>query len=159
MAKQFKIKAKERRELQRAIMRSIQSFGLVDTYSMKDSIRVMTDSRVTFQGVYIKITALYYYQFHDEFVWDTDTINLWNGGKIYTNPIMDRAFNSTKAATTFSNISEQYVQWLIDNNSIFAVANLKGNIPIYVGFEFFGSDIGKWNRGRAFQKWGEIEIK
>jgi len=62
MATFYKIKAKQRRELQRAIMRSIQANGLVDTYAMKDSVRVMTDSRVTFNGIYIKVSALFYFR-------------------------------------------------------------------------------------------------
>ena len=70
MATFYKIKAKERREIQRGIMRAIQRYGLVDTYSMKDSVRVMTDSRVTLDGIYIKVTALYYFRFHDSFAAD-----------------------------------------------------------------------------------------
>ena len=92
MAKMYKIKAKQRRELQRAIMRSIQANGLVDTYAMKDSIRVMTDSRVTFAGIYVKVSALFYFRFHDEFAADGKCTK--NG--VCPLPVLNEAFTSSK---------------------------------------------------------------
>ena len=41
------------------------------------------------------------------------------------------------------------MQWLVDNNSIFAVADIELDQAIYVGFEFFGSDNPKWNKAIA----------
>lgn len=152
MATFYKIKAKQRRELQRAIMRSIQQYGLVDTYAMKDSVRVMTDSRVTFQGIYIKVSALYYFRFHDTFA--SNGFSTRNG--INPLPVLNEAFSSSQAQQTFSDIVSLYMEWLRDNNSLFASiqdGKLQAELPIYVGFEFFGSDNDKWNRGIAFDRW------
>lgn len=145
MATFYRIKAKQRRELQRAIMRSIQKYGLVDTYAMKDSVRVMTDSRVTFNGVYIKITALYYYRFHDTFA--SDGFSTSNG----INPvdITYDAFRDPKVQQTLADIQSLYIDWLTKNNSIFAVADIEIDQTINVGFEFFGSDNPKWNKAIA----------
>lgn len=147
MARIFKIKAKERREIQRAIMREIQSFGLVDTYAMKDSVRVMTDSRVTFSGVYIKVTALYYFRFHDSFA--SDGYSTRNG--INPVPIIYNAFSSPQVQKTLAEIQDQYIQWLTNDpqNGIFAVAKIQPSQTINVGFEFFGSDNPKWNKAIA----------
>ena len=153
MATFYKIKAKQRRELQRAIMRSIQANGLVDTYAMKDSVRVMTDSRVTFAGIYIKVSALFYFRFHDEFASDGKCTK--NG--VCPLPVLNEAFTSSKAQQTFADIGALYIEWLRDNNNLFASiedGRLSAELPIYVGFEFFGSDNDKWNKGIAFDRWG-----
>jgi len=153
MATFYKIKAKQRRELQRAIMRSIQANGLVDTYAMKDSIRVMTDSRVTFNGIYIKVSALFYFRFHDTFA--SNGYSTSNG--INPLPVLNEAFSSSKAQQTFADIGALYLEWLQANNNLFASiadGNLKTELPIFVGFEFFGSDNDKWNKGIAFDRWG-----
>ena len=153
MATFYKIKAKQRRELQRAIMRSIQANGLVDTYAMKDSVRVMTDSRVTFAGIYIKVSALFYFRFHDTFA--SNGFSTSRG--VDPLPVLNEAFSSSKAQKTFEDIGALYIEWLQANNSLFASiqdGNLKNELPIYVGFEFFGSDEAKWNKGIAFSRWG-----
>ena len=153
MATFYKIKAKQRRELQRAIMRSIQANGLVDTYAMKDSVRIMTDSRVTFQGIYVKVSALYYFRFHDTFA--SNRFSTRNG--VNPLPVLNEAFSSSQAQKTFADIGALYIEWLRDNNNLFASiedGRLNAELPIYVGFEFFGSDNDKWNRGIAFDRWG-----
>ena len=71
-------------------------------------------------------------------------------------PVLNEAFSSSKAQQTFEDIVALYVEWLQDNNSLFASiqdGNLKADLPIYVGFEFFGSDNSKWNKGIAFSRW------
>ena len=152
MATFYKIKAKQRRELQRAIMRSIQANGLIDTYAMKDSVRVMTDSRVTFQGIYVKVSALYYFRFHDTFA--SNGFSTKNG--VNPLPVINEAFSSSQAQKTFNDVVELYIEWLQKNNNLFASiedGNLKADLPIYVGFEFFGSDDDRWNKGIAFDRW------
>lgn len=154
MATFHKIKAKQRRELQRAIMRSIQQYGLVDTYSMKDSVRIMTDSRVTFDGIYIKVTALYYFRFHDDFASDGKCTS--NG--ICPLPVLDTAFNSPQAQQTFADIASLYFEYLQENNKLFAsLGKFKNRLPIKVGFEFFG-DGGRWDKAIASDTWGFVEI-
>jgi len=157
MATFYKIKAKQRRELQRAIMRSIQQYGLVDTYSMKDSVRVMTDSRVTFSGIYIKVTALFYFRFHDTFA--SNGYSTSRG--VDPVPIINTAFSSSKAQQTFADIASLYLEFLDDTNLLFDAIDegkFKANLPIYVGFEFYGSDDSRWNKAVAFDKWSSITI-
>jgi len=157
MATFYKIKAKQRRELQRAIMRSIQANGLIDTYAMKDSVRVMTDSRVTFQGIYIKVTALFYFRFHDTFA--SDGFSTSRG--VNPLPVIDEAFNSSKAQQTFADIFTLYLEWLNNQDGLFAALNndsFGSSIPIYIGFEFYGSDDSRWNKGIAFDKWGQVNV-
>jgi len=72
-------------------------------------------------------------------------------------PVLNEAFSSSKAQQTFADIGALYLEWLQANNNLFASiadGNLKTELPIFVGFEFFGSDNDKWNKGIAFDRWG-----
>ena len=148
MAKIFKVKSKERKAIQRAYQRAIQKYGLVDSYSMKDSIRISATSRVALNKLYITVNAIYYFQFHDEFAHDTTTITLWNGGSYPTHPISKDVFSDPKVQAVVATIYEQYTQWLMDNFPLFGVGQLKGDPQILIGYEFFGGG-GKWAKAIA----------
>lgn len=148
MAKIFKVKSKERKVIQRAIERQIQKYGLVDTYSMKDSVRIAAGSRVALNKVYFTVVALYYFQFHDTFA--ANGYPTKNG--VVPQDIVIDAFQDPRVQETLGVIYEQYTQWLMENFPLFGVAQLKDNPEIYVGFEFYGSPDSKWNRAKQFKK-------
>ena len=152
MAKIFKVKYKERAVIERAYKRVIQKYGLVDFYTMKDSIRISAGSRVSLNKLYITVNAIYYFQFHDQFAWGTDVIKLWNGGQYATQPITRDVFTDPKVQKALADIYQQYFEWLSNNFPIFDTATLKGEPQIYVGYEFFGYERGpndKRNWGNA----------
>ena len=155
MAKIFKVKYKERAVIERAYKRVIQKYGLVDFYTMKDSIRIAAGSRVALNKLYIQINAIYYFQFHDQFAWGTDVINLWNGGSYATQPITRDVFQDPKVQKVLGDIYQQYYEWLAEEFPLFENANLKSKPQINVGYEFFGykqgpNDKRNWGNAIAF---------
>lgn len=150
MAKIFKVKYKERAVIQRAIQRQIQKYGLVDTFSMKDSVRIAAGSRVSLGRLYFTVVALYYYRFHDTFASDGYTTK--NG--IEPVDITIGAFKDPKVQEAIGSIFQQYTEWLASSD-----AGFKGlfdpndlNFEVHVGFEFYGSPDSKWNKAIAFER-------
>lgn len=157
MAKQFKVKYKERAVIERAYKRVIQKYGLVDFYTMKDSIRISAGSRVSLNKLYITVNAIYYFQFHDQFAWGTPVIKLWNGGQYATQPITQDVFTDPKVQNALSEIYGQYIAWLNDNFQSIRVSLPEDDLQIYVGYEFFGYEPGpndkrNWGNAIAFER-------
>ena len=157
MAKQFKVKYKERAVIERAYKRVIQKYGLTQDYVMKDSIRIGASTRVALNILYVQINAIYYFQFHDEFAWNTPTITLWNGGSYPTHPITRDVFTDPKVQDALSEIYGQYIAWLNDNFKSIKVSLPEDNLQIYVGYEFFGYKAGEndkrnWGNAIAFER-------
>ena len=156
MAKIFKVKYKERAVIERAYKRVIQKYGLTQDYVMKDSIRIGAGSRVSLSRLYITVNAVYYFQFHDEFAWDTPVINLHNGGKYPTHPITQEVFTDPKVVAAMTEIYSQYITWLNDNFKSIRINLPEKGLEVYVGYEFFGYDgSGKarnWGRALAARK-------
>jgi len=146
----FKVKYKERAVIQRAIQRSIQRYGLVDTFAMKDSVRIAAGSRVALGRLYFNVVALYYYRFHDTFA--SDGYPTSNGIKPVD--ITIDAFQDPKVVEALGVIFQQYIEWLTSSESgtkgIFNPNEL--DFEVHVGFEFFGSPESKWNKAIAYEK-------
>ena len=156
MAKIFKVPYKQRAVIERAYKRKIQKYGLTQDYVMKDSIRISAGSRVSLNRLYITVNAIYYFQFHDEFAWDTPIIELWNGGKYPTHPITQEVFTDPKVVEALSEIYGLYIAWLNNNFQSIRVSLPEKDLEVYVGYEFFGYDgSGKarnWGRALAARK-------
>jgi hypothetical protein len=144
MAKIFKVKYKQRAVIERAYKRQIQKFGLVDTYAMKDSIRISAGSRVALGRLYITVNALFYLRFHDSFA--ADGFSTKNG--VDPLPITEGVFTDPKVQAAIGEIYQQYTLWLQDNFKSISVSLPEDNLRIYVGFEFFGGE-GRWNKAIA----------
>lgn len=146
--KNFKVRYKERAVIQRAYQRAIQRFGLVDTFAMKDSIRVGAESMMNLNGLYITINAIYYLRFHDSFA--SQGYSTKNG--VNPVPITQEAFTDPKVQEALSTIIENYTQWRLENFPI--LQNASGLIKdpkIFVGFNFFG-DGGKWKESIDYRR-------
>jgi hypothetical protein len=149
MAKIFKVPYKQRAVIERAYKRQIQKFGLVDTYAMKDSIRISAGSRVAFNKMYITVNALFYLRFHDSFA--ADGFPTKNG--VDPLPITEGVFTDPKVQAAIGEIYNQYYEWLANNFPLFDNAQIKGKPQILVGFEFFGGE-GRWNKAIAAEPLG-----
>ena len=147
MAKIFKVKYKERAVIERAYKRAIQKFGLVDTYAMKDSIRISAGSRVSLGRLYIQVNALFYLRFHDSFA--ADGYPTRNG--VDPLPITEEVFTDPKVVEAINTIYGQYIAWLNDNFKSIRINLPEKDLEVYVGFEFFGGE-GKWNKAIAAEK-------
>jgi hypothetical protein len=145
MAKNFKVPYKQRAVIERAYKRQIQKFGLVDEYTMKDSIRIAAGSRVALNKLYIQVNSIYYLRFHDSFA--SDGYSTKNG--VNPLPITKDVFQDAKVQRAIEEIYQQYFDWLSNNFPLFDNAQIKGEPQILVGFEFFG-DGGKWNRAIGY---------
>lgn len=135
MAKQFKVKYKERAALARALQREVKTLGLVDTWAMHDGIRIAATSNVNMNGINITVVVPYYFVFQDE------------GTKyIAAKRIIPKWLNRPKVEAVVTDITQQYIAWRIANFDIFTDPDALIDIPaIRVDYELYGDPSGKYN--------------
>jgi hypothetical protein len=139
MAKQFKVKYATRVKLQRAIQQVIKREGLLDTYSMLDSVRISSTTGDLNQ-LYITVNALYYYMFLD------NGAELWNGGYIKPYDITEQALNSPLGRQFQKECVDAYVDWMLQNYPILDVGRIAvSKLSINVKYNLFGDPDGAWN--------------
>lgn len=128
----FKAKYATRRYLQRAIEQTIQRLGLVDTYAMKDSIRVGTVTG-DIGNIQITINCIYYYVFQD-----LGTVNL------DPNFITEQALKTSNGQKFIEQVYQDYVNYIDQNYSILDTAKL--TISGYkLLYSTFGDPTGQYN--------------
>jgi hypothetical protein len=139
MAKQFKVKYATRVKLQKAIQQVIRKEGLVQEYTMLDSIRISSTTGDLNQ-LYVTVNAMYYYMFLDE------GAELWNGGYIKPYNITEQALNSSLGRQFQQDCVDAYVQWMLDNYPILDVGKIAVNkLSINIKYNLFGDPNGSWN--------------
>lgn len=139
MAKQFKIKYPTRVKLQRAIQQQIQAKGLVDTYALKDSVRV-SSATGDLNQLYVTINAIYYYMFLDK------GADLWNGGVIAPQEITKDALASPLGQQFQNECVDAYIAWMIQNYPILDVGKISvSKLKVNIKYNLFGDPDGKWN--------------
>jgi len=139
MAKTFKIKYATRAKLQKAIQQVIRKEGLLDTYSMLDSVRI-SSATGDLNQLYVTVNALYYYMFLDE------GAELWNGGYIKPYNITEQALNSSLGRQFQQECVDSYIAWMIENYPILDVGRIAVNkLSINIKYNLFGDEGGSWN--------------
>jgi len=140
MAKEFKVKYKERAALARALQREVKSLGLVDTWAMHDGIRIAASSGMNLNGINITVVAPYYYLFQD------NGARLWNGGKIPAQHITQKWLKRSKVTDVLATVIQQYIEWRYKEYGELGLAGNISNKPqVFVAFDFYGDPTGKWN--------------
>lgn len=139
MAKTFKVNYKTRLKLQRAIQQQIQAKGLVDTFAMKDSVRISSTTGDLNQ-LYVTINAIYYYMFIDK------GADLWNGGVIEAYDVTGDALNSPLGQEFQKDCVDAYVSWMLANYPILDVGRIAvDKLKVNVKYNLYGDESGKWN--------------
>jgi hypothetical protein len=139
MAKTFKVKYATRVKLQKAIQQVIRKEGLVQEYTMLDSIRISSTTGDLNQ-LYVTVNAMYYYMFLDE------GAELWNGGYIKPYNITEQALNSSLGRQFQQECVDAYVQWMLDNYPILDVGKIAvSKLSINIKYNLFGDPNGSWN--------------
>jgi len=139
MAKTFKIDYKTRRKLQRAIEQQIQAKGLVDTYSLKNSVRI-SSATGDLNQLYVTINAIYYYMFLDK------GADLWNGGVIDPFDITSDALASPLGQEFQKDCVDAYVSWMLNNYPILDVGRIAvDKLKVNIKYNLYGDESGKWN--------------
>lgn len=139
MAKTFKVKYATRAKLQKAIQQVIRKEGLLDTYTMLDSVRISSTTGDLNQ-LYVTVNAVYYYMFLDE------GAELWNGGYIKPYEITEQALNSPLGRQFQQECIDAYIAWMVDNYPILDVGKIAVNkLSINVKYNLFGSPDGTWD--------------
>jgi hypothetical protein len=139
MAKTFKIKYATRRKLQRAIEQQIQVKGLVDTYALKNSVRI-SSATGDLNQLYVTINAVYYYMFLDK------GADLWNGGVIDPFDITSDALASPLGQEFQADCVDAYVNWMLDNYPILDVGRIAvDKLKVNIKYNLYGDESGKWN--------------
>lgn len=139
MAKTFKIKYKTRVKLQKAIQQIIRQEGLIQEYTLLNSVRI-SSATGDLNKLYLTINAVYYYMFLD------NGADLWNGGVIAPFNITKRALDSSLGKQFQEDAIQEYVQWMTQNYPILDVGRIAvDKLTIDIKYNLFGDDTGKWN--------------
>lgn len=139
MAKTFKIKYKTRVKLQKAIQQEIRKEGLLDTYTLLNSVRV-SSATGDLNKMYLTINAVYYYMFLDK------GANLWNGGQILPFNITRNALDSPLGRQFQQEAVDDYVQWMVANYPILDVGRIAvDKLKLEIKYNLYGDESGKWN--------------
>jgi hypothetical protein len=139
MAKTFKIKYKTRVKLQKAIQQIIRQEGLLQEYTLLNSVRV-SSATGDLNKLYLTINAVYYYMFLD------GGADLWNGGVIAPFKITQRALDSALGRQFQEDAVQEYVKWMTDNYPILDVGRIAvDKLKIEIQYNLFGDESGKWN--------------
>jgi len=137
--KRFKVKYATRLLLQKAIQMQIQRLGLVDTYGMKDSIRISAAAG-DLNKISFTVNAVFYYMFQDQ------GADLWNGGVIVPQKVTEKALKSPLGLKFQKQVMNEYVAWLTDNYPILEVGRIiPKSIRIEWDYNLFGDESGSWN--------------
>jgi len=142
MAK-FKVKYPTRRRLQRAIMQVIQREELVDSYTMKDSIRISAVEGDNNEMI-ITINAIYYYMFQD-----LGAIGAGRGRNINLRPhnITEKAFRTNQGKKFLEEVVQAYMDFVTNNPkfNILDLANLQVTPKMIIEYNLFGDPSDEWN--------------
>jgi hypothetical protein len=139
MAKQFKVKYATRVKLQKAIQQQIQAKGLVDTFALKDSVRISSTTGDLNQ-LYVTINAIYYYMFLDK------GADLWNGGVIEPQDITKDALASPLGKQFQQECVDAYLAWMVANYPILDVGRISvSKLKVNIKYNLFGDPNGTWN--------------
>lgn len=122
----FKVKYRTRARLQRAIQQTITRLGLVDTSTMRDSIRI---SAVTgdLNQITITVNCIYYYPFLDLGTRD-----------IAPQDITAKALQTSQGRQFLEETVQQYMDYLTQEYPILDVATLKINPQVSLQYNIFG---------------------
>lgn len=137
MAK-FKVKYKTRVKLQKAIMSVIRKEGLLDTYTLLNSVRISAVEG-DLNRLNITINAVYYYMFLDK------GADLWNGGKIHAFKLTEQAIESAAGKEFLSDVVQQYMDWLIATYPLLEVGRIVNQPKVSYTYNLYGDPDGKWN--------------
>lgn len=138
MAKEFKVGYKTRNKLQRAIQQDIQRKGLVDTYALKDSVRISA-VQGDLNRITLTVNAIYYFMFLDK------GADLWNGGVIEPFNIIDDSIQSNLGQQFLTEVVDSYMAWLLENYPILEVGRIVSEPRIFVRYNLYGDPNGTWN--------------
>ena len=138
---QYNIKYKTRVHLQRAIQQEIQRQELVQSYTMKDSIRISAGTGDV-NNLYIEISAIYYYMFLDK------GAELKNGGNIRPHYITQNALKSANGQRFIKEAIDEYLNFMIKTYPFLnteTVGMTVDNVKVNIQYNLFGAEDGKWN--------------
>jgi hypothetical protein len=139
MAKTFKIKYKTRVKLQKAIQQIIRQEGLIQEYTLLNSVRI-SSATGDLNKLYLTINAVYYYMFLDK------GANLWNGGVITPFNITRRALDSPLGKQFQDDAVQEYVDWMIQNYPILDVGRIAvDKLKIEIKYNLFGDPKKVWD--------------
>ena len=140
---EFKVKYRTRQRLQRAIEQTIQRLELVDSYTMKNSVRI---SAVTgdFQEMIVTINAIYYYMFQD-----LGATGAGAGRNVDIRPmdITQKAFQTNQGKQFLIELNQAYMDWFVKQPgfNILDPNSLTFNPTMRIQYNLYGDPSGKWN--------------
>jgi hypothetical protein len=129
MAKGFKVKYPTRNKLARSLQKEIKDLGLIQEWTLYDSIKISAVSGEVLNELLITINAMYYYLFLDE--------GTSRGIPPYS--ITDKWLQRQDTQAIIGEIVNEYIQWQFQTYPLLDLAPILNNPKVEIQFNWIDS--------------------
>jgi hypothetical protein len=129
MAKGFKVKYPTRNKLARSLQKEIKDLGLIQEWTLYDSIKISAVSGEVLNELLITINAMYYYLFLDE--------GTSRGIPPYS--ITDKWLQRSDTQAIIGEIVNEYIQWQFQTYPLLDLAPILNNPKVEIQFNWIDS--------------------
>ena len=129
MAKGFKVKYPTRNKLAKSLQREIKDLGLIQEWTLYDSIKISAVSGEVLNELLITINAMYYYLFLDE--------GTSRGIPPYS--ITDKWLQRQDTQEIIGEIVNEYIQWQFQTYPLLDLAPILNNPKVEIQFNWIDS--------------------
>lgn len=129
----FKVKYATRNKLARTLQKEIKDLGLVDEWTLYDSIKISAMTGDELNVINLTINAMYYYLFLDE--------GTQRNGKPAIPPysITNSWLNRSDTQAIIGEIIQEYIQWQFQTYPLLQMATILNNPKVNIKFEWIES--------------------
>jgi hypothetical protein len=129
MAKGFKVKYATRNKLARSLQKEIKDLGLIQEWTLYDSIKISAVSGEVLNELMITINAMYYYLFLDE--------GTSRGIPPYS--ITDKWLQRQDTQAVIGEIVREYIAWQFETYPLLDLAPILNNPKVEIQFNWIDS--------------------
>ena len=125
----FKVKYATRNKLAKSLQKEIKDLGLIEDWTLYDSIRISAMTGDELNKINITINAMYYYLFLDE--------GTSRGIEPYS--ITDKWLQRSDVRQILGEVTQEYISWQFEKYPLLEMAKLLNNPIVSIKFNWIDS--------------------
>lgn len=125
----FKVKYATRNKLAKSLQKEIKDLGLIEDWTLYDSIRISAMTGDELNKINITINAMYYYLFLDE--------GTSRGIEPYS--ITDKWLQRSDVRQILGEVTQEYIAWQFEKYPLLEMAKLLNNPVVSIKFNWIDS--------------------
>lgn len=125
----FKVKYSTRNKLAKSLQKEIKDLGLIEDWTLYDSIRISAMTGDELNKINITINAMYYYLFLDE--------GTSRGIEPYS--ITDKWLQRSDVRQILGEVTQEYISWQFEKYPLLEMAKLLNNPIVSIKFNWIDS--------------------